>query len=79
MYTCERCASPMDIEVTSNKRESKCRRTRQCPRCGRVSETTEISTEAFNTLLEKRAMELAKKKLADTLELLGIRMPKQHM
>lgn len=77
MFACERCKDRMDIEVTSGEVDpGRCRRERQCPSCGYHCESTEVSDEAYHAAVEKRAMELAKKMVADTLEILGVHVRK---
>jgi hypothetical protein len=73
MFACERCGHRMDIEETSNKPvPGQCHRERQCPKCDFVCRTTEVSDVAYKEAVHKAALELAKVRVADHLEILGL-------
>ena len=72
MFACEKCNTPMEVEETSNKVDpGRCRRERQCPACGYVCQTTEVSDAVYKAAVRKAAVALAKQMVADLREILA--------
>ncbi len=69
----------MDVEETSKKCDpGRCRRERQCPKCGYVCQTTEVSDAAYKEAVRKAAIALARVMVADLREILGTGKKKRH-
>lgn len=72
MFPCPRCKGKAEVADNLKSNGASQRRERECLSCHFTFTTTEVADSVYKAAVEKRAIELAKKKVAETFEILGI-------